>query len=271
MTDKTSLGDRMKVYENAFKAALPIRMPVIIRVDGKAFHTYTKPLKQAEKPFDPALEEVMNLTAIKLCEEIQGAQIAYVQSDEISILVHNYKKLNSQSWFGNELQKMVSVSAGIASATFTLNSYKIWSKPDGSFQAADLDDFKPAYFDSRAFILPEPEVCNYFIWRQQDCTRNSVQSLARSLFSHKKCNNKNSSQLQDMCVSVGRNWNDEPTSFKRGRCIVKKQEYSNPVSNGDGWSYRVPSGRWNWLVDNEIPIFTQDRDYIDKLLIVDEV
>lgn len=262
-----SLGDRMKRYESASKTILPQRMPVICRIDGKAFHTYTRTLKAPGEPINKQLEHVMNLTAIKLCEEIQGAQIAYIQSDEISILVHNYKKLNSHSWFSNEVQKMVSVSAAIASATFTANSSLIWgAKPE-----SDVPDIRPAYFDSRVFVLPEAEVCNYFIWRQQDATRNSIQMLARSLYSHKQCVNKNSSQLQDMCVKANRNWNEEPTSFKRGRCIVKKHGFAT-MTTSDSVEIQAayPTGRWSWFVDNEIPIFTQDRNYINRLLVVDE-
>jgi tRNA(His) 5'-end guanylyltransferase len=255
----------MKKYEEPFKLSLPMRMPLVIRVDGKGFSTYTKSLKKAGEPFNEKLENVMNLTAIKLCEEIQGAQIAYVQSDEISILLHNYKKLTSQGWFNNELQKMVSVSASIAGTTFTAESWKIWgfgwSKQDGRV----VPTIKPAYFDSRVFILPEAEVCNYFIWRQQDATRNSVQMLARSLFSHKKCNNKNNSELQEMCFQAGRNWNDEPTSFRRGRCVLRRTyEYTN-VLDGDN-----PVVRHRWEVDSEIPVFSGDREYIEKHLLIED-
>lgn len=264
MSDKTQLGDRMKAYEAAFKQVLPGRLPVIVRVDGKAFHTYTKSLKKAPGvAFDENLERVMNLTATKLCEEIQGAQIAYVQSDEISILIHGYKKLTSQGWFNNELQKIISVSAAIASSTFTAESWRIWWAQHGVASPAQLDDIKPAYFDSRAFILPEAEVCNYFVWRQQDATRNSVQMLARALYSHKECHNKNGKELQEMTFQKGRNWDKEPTSFKRGRCIVKLSE-----------DFTTPKGqvvtRWRWSVDNEIPIFSQDRDYINKHLAIEE-
>jgi tRNA(His) 5'-end guanylyltransferase len=245
MTSKDSLGDRMKKFEGVFKQELPIRMPVILRCDGKAFHTYTRSLKKERgKPCDPNLEEVMNLTAKKLCEQIQGAQMAYVQSDEISILIHNYKKLTSESWFANQIQKMVSISAAIASVEFTMNSGKIWN-----------GEIKPALFDSRVFVLPENEVVNSFIWRQQDASRNSVQMLARSLFSHKECENKNSGQLMDMCMTVSRNWNDEPVSFKRGRCIVQKHIM---LENG--------TQRKLWMADNDIPVFSKDRSYIEKFL-----
>lgn len=263
----------MKGYEFAFKQTLPGRLPIILRVDGKAFHTYTKPLRKAPGvAYDVSLEEVMNITAQKLCEEIQGAQMAYVQSDEISILIHGYKKFASQGWLSNKLQKMVSISAAIASATFTMESWRMWSPlsdetpmhPTVEYYAQQWLGTKPAYFDSRVFILPEADVCNYFIWRMQDCTRNSIQMLARSLYSHKECNNKNGSQLQEMTFQKGRNWDKEPTSFKRGRCIVRTPEKFQVFAGSN------PITRWKWKVDDEIPVFTQDRNYVERFLVVED-
>jgi tRNA(His) guanylyltransferase len=228
MTDL--LGDRMKGYENSYRTYLPKRLPLIIRIDGKAFHTYTRGM---QKPWDSDLEICMSVTAKELCDSIQGAQLAYVQSDEISILVHNYKRLNSEAWFDNNLQKITSVSASIATAIFNLSATTL-----------ELSS-NLALFDSRAWILPEAEVCNYFIWRQQDATRNSVSMLAQSLYSHNELQNKNSSQLQEMCFQKGTNWDSIATKNKRGFCVVRK--------NG-------------WQADYEIPIFTQDRQYIEKHL-----
>jgi tRNA(His) guanylyltransferase len=266
--NKDSLGDRMKKYEDAYRISLPIRMPVIIRVDGKAFHSYTKKCK---KPIDEKLVQVMNDTAINLCQNIQGAKLAYVQSDEISILVNNFTSLDSQSWFDNNLQKMVSISAAIASTTFTANSWKIWFPKEGAERGKDsLDYIKSALFDSRAFVLPKEEVCNYFIWRQQDATRNSVQMLARSLYSHKECTDKNNSELQEMCFRKGFNWNDCPTSQKRGRCITKQVELKKvQILSPKAHSKNLPSEieRRVWKVDNEIPVFSQNRNYIDQYLV----
>ena len=254
-----SLGDRMKTYEDAFRTHLPIRMPVILRIDGKAFHSYTK---GCERPFDKNLVDVMDLTAKYLCENVQGTQIAYVQSDEISLFLNNFKDIDTQSWFDNNLQKMVSVSAAMASAIFTANSGKIWApkllgRPEGDF-------IKPAFFDARAWVLPKEEVCNYFLWRQQDATRNSVQMLARSLYSHKECTDKNNSELQEMIFQKGINWNDQPTSQKRGRFIVKKTFSEEAVNQKTG--EKIPCIRSRWVVDNEIPIFSQDRDYIQQYI-----
>lgn len=259
-----SLGDRMKDYENCYRTSLPIRMPVIIRVDGKAFHSYVKgksPVgKEVEKPVDQGLVDCMNDTAIQLCQEIQGCQIAYVQSDEISLLLTNYQDINTQSWFDNNLQKMISISAAIASVTFTQNSWKIWG-----IDYTNEDPYyltKEAYFDARAFVLPKEDVCNYFLWRQQDATRNSVQMLARSLYSHKECTDKNNSELQEMCFQKGVNWNDCPTFQKRGRCIVKTKTMKQGRNPKTGEVFIAE--RSEWIVDNEIPIFSQDRKYIDN-------
>lgn len=216
---------------------------------AKLFHTYTKGCK---KPVDKNLVHCMNETAIYLCKNVQNCVVAYVQSDEISLLLNNFKDINTQSWFDNNLQKMVSVSAAMSSAKFTSISDLIFGAP------------KLAMFDSRAFIMPKEEVCNYFIWRQNDATRNSVQMLARTLYSHKDCENKNNSELQEMCFQKGINWNDCPTSQKRGRCIIKTQ--TEKLGFNPKTKEQLPSLRTEWIVDDEIPILSQDRDYITKFI-----
>ena len=241
--NRDSLGDRMKKnYEGVFRLQVPARMPVIIRVDGRAFHTLTR---HCDRPFDAGLMAAMDSVACGLCEEIQGAQLAYVQSDEVSVLVHPYKRLQSQCWFDGDVQKMVSISASVATSTF--NRFVARGGAPVSFAAQ---------FDSRVFVLPEAEVCNYFIWRQQDATRNSVQMLARSLYSHRECEDKNGPELQEMCFQKGHNWNDLPPSQKRGRCALSMTAHDTNgavVSRG-------------WATDHETPIFTQNRAYIEKHL-----
>jgi tRNA(His) 5'-end guanylyltransferase len=258
-----SLGDRQKGYEDAFRHHLPMRMPIMLRIDGKAFHSY---LKGVKTPFHQGIVDCMNVTAKHLCEHIQGAQIAYVQSDEISILINNYKELNSQAWFQNNIQKMVSVAASMAGVIFTMNSDKIWGSEVsnvGSFgQPVYSPIIKPAFFDARAFVIPQDDVCNAFLWRQQDATRNSVQMLARSLYSHKECTDKNNSELQEMCFQKGVNWNDCPTSQKRGRCIVKSKSLKQGTNPKTGETFMAE--RSEWVVDDNIPIFSQDRNYINQ-------
>lgn len=229
--NKQSLGDRMKEnYENRSKTYLTRRTPVIIRLDGKAFHTYTKGL---DRPFDEGLTEDMNDTAIHLCEQIQGCKAAYIQSDEISLLLTDYDSLQTQAWFDYNIQKMCSISASMCSSKFNQLRLqrKIWSFLDESNNLSDFSNkpIKLANFDSRAFNVPKEEVNNYFIWRQRDFERNSIQMLARSLYGHSECTNKNSSQLQEMCFQKGKNWNDLNSHYKRGRLIIKRQYWDDEL------------------------------------------
>lgn len=243
-------------YENRQKYYLNRRIPAIIRLDMKTAHSYCKPLKNR---FDTAFMEVMNLTAIKLAESIQGTQVIYLQSDEISILLHDYKDLTSEAWFDYNMSKIESISAAIASVEFTINSDHIWSKiaSDTFTTNSNIiwkDFIKSAYFDSRSFNLPEQEVNNYFVARQRDCIRNSINSLGQSLYSAKELHGKNLSQVQELTFVKGHNWNDLPTSWKRGRCVVKTNVIVNNVE------------RSKWIIDNDIPEFTQNTNYIEQYL-----
>lgn len=227
-----NLGDRMKsYYEDIWRIKLPRRMPLIIRLDGKSFHSL-----KLEKPFDEDFISDMICTTFRLCESIQGCQLAYVQSDEISLLLHDYKKLESQAWFGKNLQKIISISAAMASIHFDYYYNRDRTK-------------SPNFFDARTFVLPESEVCNYFIWRQKDWLRNSIQMLAQSLYSHKELDGKNCADLHEMCFTKGHNWNNLPTRFKRGICINTHPTLS---------------------VDYDIPNFHENRNYIERYLKCDE-
>lgn len=270
--DKTSLGDRMKCYENAFRYYLPKRMPIIIRIDGRAFHTFTRGFN---RPFDEVLMSTMQQTAKTLCEQVAGCKMAYVQSDEISLLVTNDDTLETQPWFDNNLQKLVSLTASIATLSFNkifcdcewnwykglLDQYDVEEKgskviPDYLIDISDhhrhVQD--TATFDSRVFILPKEEVCNYFIWRQQDAVRNSIQMVAHSLYSHNELHGKNTADMQELMHAKGVNWNNFPTPCKRGTCIVRTEEIIDDVV------------RHTWKIDFDIPTFHKNRDYINHLL-----
>lgn len=240
------LGNRMKGYENVSKIVLPKRMPVLIRIDGKAFHTFTRGMK---RPFDEKLSEAMWETCKFLAANIQGCKLAYTQSDEITLLLTNYDKLTTDSYFDNELQKIVSISASLATVKFNEEIKK--SYPEKGY----------AMFDSRAWVVPHDEVCNAFIWRQQDATKNSISMVAQANFSHKSLQNLNGHQLQDkLYEEKGINWNDLPIWQKRGVCIIKKQKPKEVIYEGNTKIIM----RNSWEVDFNTPIFTQDREYIEK-------
>lgn len=278
---KDSLGDRMKEnYENRAKTYLVRRMPVIIRLDGKAFHTFTRGLK---KPYDEIFHNTMNATMKYLCENIQGCKLGYTQSDEITLLLIDYDTLTTDAWFDYNVQKICSVSASMATMAF--NKYlqeETFEYVDALMVLQDLDFEKEyldvldgklgqAMFDSRCFNIPIEEVTNCFIWRQQDATRNAIQMLGQCNFSHKELHGKSCSDIQDMLMlQKGINFNDMPTEFKRGVCCIKETYRPDPMLGYDEFcpssTEFATSVRTRWVLDKEIPIFTQDRGYIEDVI-----
>lgn len=270
-----NLGDRMKTYENVTRTYLTRRTPVIIRIDGKAFHSFTRGF---EKPFDNVLVEAMQQTMKYLCENIEGCVLGYTQSDEITLILCDYKNLTSQAWFNNNIQKICSVSASMATMAFNLafrQNVKEWNVDC----YADMDatclsrsrtqydkyvsKFDKAMFDSRVFNIPKEEVNNCLLWRQQDATRNSIQAVAQANFSHKQLEGKNCNELQEMLwQEKGINWNDCPTHLKRGSCCVKST-YTLEVDGKD-------VQRSRWAIDTEIPIFSQNPWYVNGRITFDE-
>ena len=279
------LGKRMKeYYENIPKNKLMRRTPVIIRIDGKAFHTFTKEFK---KPFDEILMKSMQETTKYLCENIQGCVLGYTQSDEISLLLIDYKNLNSSAWFDYEVQKMCSIAASMATMAFnkSFNEYatlKISQLNSGIIFGinAETKDFldaihkkrdlvktyeraieKGAMFDARCFNIPKEEVANYFYWRQLDATRNSIQMVGQANFSDKELYKKSQNDIQNMLLTERDiNWNDFPTYQKRGSTCISYDAYIEYPDGTHVW-------RNKWKIDNEIPIFKNDgRKYIEKLI-----
>lgn len=212
--NKDDLGNRMKEkYENRYRAYLTARTPAIIRIDGKAFHTFTKKMK---KPYSWLLANAMKEATIALMEKIQGAKIAYTQSDEINIFMSDYNKFTSEGWFDYNIQKITSVSASIATVYF--NSYLTNSE---EYEAGE----SMALFDSRVFNIPKEEVANYFLWRQLDWKRNSVQLLAQSMFSHSELHKKNTKDMLEMCKEKGVDWNEDIyPRWKNGLFIYKDND-----------------------------------------------
>lgn len=276
--NKDSLGDRMKGYEYVTRNYLTRKLPVIIRIDGKAFHSFTRGLK---KPFDEIFVKSMQETMKYLCENIQGCVLGYTQSDEITLVIIDYQDRDSCAWFDNNIQKMVSVSASMATLAFNrafqseINEYEWDWRMSLTPQSVSIQEAhtkyvntlkqaarKGAMFDSRVFTLPKEEVVNCLIWRQQDATRNSIQSVGQANFSHKELHGKNCSDIQDMLmIEKGINWNDYPVHLKRGSCCIKQ-----PFVINEGTEQEAIRNKW--VIDAEIPIFTQDKDYINKLIFI---
>ncbi len=254
------LGKRMKTYyEEIPRISLMRRTPVIIRIDGKAFHTFTRGF---EKPFDNVMVKTMQDTTKYLCENIQGCVFGYTQSDEITLVLIDYQKLNTSAWFDYEVQKMCSIAASMATMAF--NKFFVQHTNEFVLSPAFLTKKdvikayqnamkKGAMFDARVFNIPKEEVTNCVYWRQVDATRNSVQSVGQAYFSHNELHEKTCNMIQDMLhEQKGINWNDYPTYLKRGTAVRKNESGS-------------------WYIDLDMPqLKGEGRRYLDELIMVGE-
>lgn len=260
---KDNLSIRMKNYEFNSKYFLMKRTPIAIRIDGKNFHNFTKGM---DSPFDEILIETMQQTMAYLCKNIQGCVLGYCQSDEITLILIDYKNLDTSPWFNNKIQKISSISASMATLEFNrvfAKKVSFWNHQNIYYKDNDyINDkqkelynsyiralAKGALFDSRCFNIPKEEVTNLIYWRQRDAIRNSIQSLGLKYFSNKQILNKNSGEIKSMLLDkYNVDWHDLPSTFKWGSCCIKTEDN-------------------NWVIDNEIPVFLGDnRKYVDKLV-----
>ena len=275
------LGKRMKeYYEHVYRFGLTRRTPVAIRIDGKAFHTFTRGF---QKPFDDVLVKSMQETMKYLCENIQGCKLGYTQSDEITLILTDYDTLTTDAWFGYELQKMCSIAASMATMAFNkFFERNVFEWKDTVFALSYLGHLnneispedlalletymkaidKGAMFDARVFNIPKEEVTNLVYWRQLDAARNSIQMVGQANFSHSELQNKSCNMIQEMLMTEREiNWNDFPTHLKRGSCCIKKEV---PCTD------RLVGYKTEWVIDTEIPMFRgEGREYIDELVYIE--
>lgn len=260
-----NLGKRMKQYEYTERRFLTHRIPTIIRLDIRDFHILTKGLN---KPFDSIIVEAMWETARYLCENIKGCQIAYTQSDKITLMLTDYGNEETKAWFDKNIQKMTSISASMATLAFNrfyreLVQLKITLPVSIDFMSDEKQSMyrkkynkyhnkiNTALFESRVFNIPKEEVCNYFIWIQNELSTKSIQMVGRSQLSNKQLHGKSCNEIQEKLFAE-KAWDDLPTYQKRGVCIIKER-YDKEGKT-----------RNRWIIDKNINIFTQDRDYIDQ-------
>lgn len=249
------LGKRMKeFYEARARTYLPRRTPVAIRIDGKAFHTFTRGF---QKPFDEVLGNAMVRTMEYLCKNIQGCVFGYTQSDEITLLLVDYKQLNSEAWFDYQVQKMCSIAASMATMAFNRyinEEFNRWFDKASTCEhthSMSIGDWnlyhsyaksieKGAMFDARVFSIPKEEATNLVYWRQLDATRNSIQMVGQANFSHNELQGKSCNMIQDMLLTQKNiNWNDYPTRWKRGVAWKRSigVDYNMPVLKGEDRKY----------------------------------
>ena len=263
--DNLSLRDRMKDYESRNQYFLQRRTPVCIRVDMRAGHTFTK---EFERPFDKMFGNAMIKTMEYCAKNIENCVFSYCQSDEITFILVDYKKLETDAWFNYRTDKLCSITASMATMAFNNFFYEevgywYWEDPlVANLKLPSRESAKEIYFkslekgamfDARCFNIPKEEVCNLIYWRQLDAIRNSIQMVGQANFSHSELEGKTCDMIQDMLQKErGINWNDYPTRWKHGVACIKKQ---------DG----------NWEIDYDMPILKgDDRKYVDDRIFVGE-
>lgn len=206
-----TLEERMYKYESVSKHYLTRNTPVILRIDGRAWHTFTKRMP----PFWNELRGALVFSALKLIKDIQGFKLAYIQSDEISIWLDDTDTHSTEPWFGNNMWKLVSMSSSIITAHFN-----------------DMFDLPVlCYFDSRAFNVPESDVINYFLWRSKDNQRNVVERFASQHFSHKQLQNKNTKDKLKMLAEKGFDIDTQVLPEFRNGTFISKDENGSLVTN----------------------------------------
>lgn len=261
---KKNLRDRMKSYENNYNIRLKNNSIIILRLDGRCFRKFTRDL---DKPYDIDFSNLMAETCFNLKDLIPNIKFIYSVSDEINILIvndSNEKGKEITRWYNNRIQKIISSTASLATLSFNKNIENIFrlyldkcSKYEGINQKIFKENYKKyqiwvnklysATFDCRAFKIPRTEVCNYFIFRLFDGKSNSIQSLAQQYYKQKDLDNKNlKEQLEMIKDKTNIDWNTLTDRRKYGFAIYKNNE--------------------EWILDNNIPDLTKNRDYIDKYI-----
>ena len=248
-----ALGERMKRYELASKGYLTRKTPVIVRVDGKAFHTLTQSF---EKPFDKVLLKVMALTMRDLCREVQGCVFGYTQSDEITLVLTDYATKDTGAYFDYNIQKLTSVIASLATRSFIVNMSEVLHESlkskDREFYEKYLNSCKKVAFDARCFNIPKEEVCNNLIWRQNDAVRNAILNVGFSKFSKKELFKKSCKDVLNMLKGIGVDFeNDFFICERRGACCYRKE-------------YLDEEKRAEWFIDYVPPLFKECREYVEK-------
>lgn len=284
MSDKPamSLGDRMKRYEDQYRVYLKKKTAVIIRLDGKAFHSFSRGMV---RPFDDVLMSSMQETMLYLCSHIQNCVFGYTQSDEITLVLLDDKNEKTDPWFGNNLQKIASVSASMATMQFN----KVFERKAslvGYDCATDIEIYgscdqetdklakvyakaadKGALFDSRAFQLPKFEIVNNLIWRQQDAIRNSIQMVGFSQFGTAEMYKKNTRDVREMLLEKGIDWENFTTSQKRGTCCYKVESQEViPDRTSPNPDDTITVTRKKWVIDNETPEFVTNKKFIEDII-----
>jgi len=258
--DKNNLKKEALEYETKAELWLETKVPVFVRVDGKSFRNFTK---KFQKPFDPVLTKTMQQTMKKLCEEAEGCVYAYAANDEITLVLTDYHRWNSTPWLDYRVQKVSTIAASIATIAFNKFFFENKEEFYRTYQGEDKETLYAAYneacnkgalFDGRCFNVPEHRVCEMIYYRQLECRRNSIRSLARKYFTVKellgRCNDE---VLEMLKTQKGIDWNNTPNEYRIGSACTKGP---NPFG-----------AKKKWCIDRHMPMLCDGKEDILKKIL----
>lgn len=225
-TEFDKLGDKHKRFEEVASHVLMPDTPWIVRMDGVAFHTFTKGIS---KPFDPDMTHCMQKTAMDMTEAYKPA-LTYVQSDEITMCFVP----TSEVIYGGKISKLCSTFAAKASVIFNDAVRRHISHKCGMMPI----------FDARVFNVPSlDDMAENLLWRQEDAVRNSVSMACHANFSDKELLHKTSGERREMLKSIGIDWNDYPTHSKMGT-FYRKEKIENIITKES----------YDLMIERKIPV-----------------
>lgn len=230
-----NLEDKCQYYRSLTDYRLLPNSNILVMLDGKNFSKLVK--NNFEKPFDDCFIRMMNETAKFLCENVQGCKFAYVQSDEISLLITDYDTPETDMLFGGRLCKIQSILASLATSEFN-RWFTIWNLNkcyDNVSVGEFISKMKMAQFDCKAWVVPNVnDVFSYFLYRQLDCIKNSKQQTAQTYIPHKELLGKNADEQIAMCIDrCIVDWNMFEDKYKYGRFIAKEVTTQTKVVKGE--------------------------------------
>lgn len=273
-----NLEDKCLYYRGLTNYKLLPGSYVIVMLDGRSFSKLIK--NKFNKPFDDNFIDMMNETAKYVCENVQGCKLAYVQSDEISLVLTDFDTPTTDAFFGYRLCKMQSIIASLATAKFNQlmlshnlekHSYDalLEDGADTLYSVKDairaVDNATLYQFDCKCWNVPNiNDVFAWFLYRQIDCVRNSKQQTAQTYLPHKMLLNLDTdAQLGLLIEEKGIDWNCYPMGHKYGRFLWKDKVLMSNIDTGELYH------RYKWLVQPAFPLMDENgRDNFFKLGII---
>lgn len=235
-----NLKDKCNYYRDLTDYKLMPNCYILVMIDGKNFSKLIK--NKFEKPFDDWFISTMDKTAVHLCKEVQNCVGAFVQSDEISLIIKD--NTSTCAPYDGRLCKLQSIIPSMATAFF--NKEIIKRNILSGMNVDDITNMPDYCFDCKAWTVPSVnDAMAWILYRQIDCIRNSKQQFAQTYVPHKELCGKDTDKQIALCLEkTGNDWNAIENNKKYGRLFYKSDVYK---TTPDGTEYI----RHEWIAKSE--------------------